>query len=74
LGEVEKDDVKGLSFNGWLSYDELYLRETYDGELILHADVLTLASEFAAFAPLFKLLSEKDRLTLCLNPCGVQVT
>ena len=63
----------GLSFNGWLSYDEFYLGETYDGALILHADVLRLASGSVAFVPLSILLSEKSRLILCLNPCEEQV-
>ena len=73
LGLAEKDDEVGQSFNGYLNYDELYLVETYGGELILHAGVLTLASGSVASVPLFVVLSEMSRLILCLNPCGEQV-
>ena len=65
-------DEIGQDFSGCLNYDELYLVETYDGVPILHADGLILASVSASFVPLSKLLSEKSRLILCLNPCEGQ--
>ena len=63
----------GPNFNGLLNYDEVYLGETYDGELILRADGLRLASGSAAFVPWSKLLSETSRQILCLNPYEGQV-
>jgi hypothetical protein len=72
LGLAAMGDEVGQDFNGCLNYDELYLVETYDDVPILHADGLILASVFDAFVPLSKLLSEKSRLILCLNPCEGQ--
>lgn len=66
------DDEVGQNFNGCLSYDVLYLVETYDDVQILHAGGLTLASVSVAFVPSSKLLSEKNRLSRCLNPCEGQ--
>jgi hypothetical protein len=65
-------DEIGQDFSGYLNYDELYLVETYDGVPILHADGLILASVSGAFVPLSKLLFEKSRQILCLDPCEGQ--